>query len=267
MVSTSSSSPIHGLRPRIRGWSVISTKAGLYLHLCKGWIMYLKGEGGGFAQVGLGGGGGRGSTLVSQSPTSEKRGIRYRWYPCTTSMVRVEDPGTSGPCTSFIAALDKGQWNIAVCRRHSGYTKYRRLVNRRTIGLWRALKSLRQATIPASSQNIGGKVWRLVTIWARQNIQLLTSSWSGWRALVQILVDMLPLRHVDPKWSDSSGYSAFMGGISPVLCWLVVPARLVKICAGVQNSGGRANFHHFLWKLKNSISASKCPITAPKIHT
>ncbi len=70
--------------------------------------MYQKGEGGGFAQVGLGGGG-RGATLVSQSPASEKRGIRYRWYPCTTIMVRVEDPGTSGPWTSFIAARDKGQ--------------------------------------------------------------------------------------------------------------------------------------------------------------
>ncbi len=62
MVSTSSSSPIYGLRPRIRGWSVISTEPGLYLHLCIRCIRW---------------------------------GIRYRWYPCTTSMVRVEDPGTS----------------------------------------------------------------------------------------------------------------------------------------------------------------------------
>jgi hypothetical protein len=56
--------------------------------------MYLKGAGGGFAQVGLGGGG-RPTILVSLSPASEKRGIWYRWYPCTTNMVRVEDPGTS----------------------------------------------------------------------------------------------------------------------------------------------------------------------------
>ncbi len=27
------------------------------------------------------------------------------------------------------------------------------------------------------------------------------------------------------------------------------------------------NFHHFLWKIENSISASKCPIIALKIHT
>jgi hypothetical protein len=77
----------------------------------------------------------------------------------------------------------------------------------------------------------------------------------------------LPLRHVDLKWSDGSGRSAFMGGVSPVLYRLVVPARPVKISTGVQNLGGCANFHHFLWKLKNSISASKCPITAPKIRT
>ncbi len=78
---------------------------------------------------------------------------------------------------------------------------------------------------------------------------------------------MLPLRHVNLKWSDGSGRSAFMGGVSPVLYRLLVLARPVKIHAGVQISGGRANFHYFLWKLKNSISASKCPITAPKIRT
>jgi hypothetical protein len=40
-----------------------------------------------------------------------------------------------------------------------------------------------------------------------------------------------------------------------------------------QNFGGcqilctRRGFHHFLWKIQNSISAPKCPITAPKIRT
>ncbi len=110
-------------------------------------------------------------------------------------------------------------------------------------------------------------MWRPLTIWARGNLQLLTSSWSGWRALVQILVDVLPLRHVDPKWDHSSSCSAFMGGVFPVLYRLVVPARHAKIYAGVQILGGRANFHQFLWKLKNSISAPKCPITEPKIRT
>ncbi len=119
----------------------------------------------------------------------------------------------------------------------------------------------------APSQNLSGKVWRPLTIWARQNLPLLTSSWSGWWALVQILVDVLILRHVDLKWSEGSGRSAFMGGVSPVLSRQVVPGRPVKIPTDAQNLCGPANFHHFLWKIKNSISASKCPITAPKIRT
>ncbi len=47
----------------------------------------------------------------------------------------------------------------------------------------------------------------------------------------------------------------------------VVPARLVKISADCQIFCERLNFHHFLWKIQKSISASKCPITAPKIRT
>jgi hypothetical protein len=62
---------------------VISTEPGLYLHLCKGWRMYLKGAGGGSAQVARGGGGGGRPTLL------------VSLYPFTTSMVRVEDPGSS----------------------------------------------------------------------------------------------------------------------------------------------------------------------------
>ncbi len=129
------------------------------------------------------------------------------------------------------------------------------------------LKISAPGKIFGSSQNLSGKLWRPLTIWARQNLPLLTSSWSGWRALVQILVDVLILRHVDLKWSEGSGRSAFMGGVSPVLYRLVVPAQPVKISADVQNSCGCANFHYFLWKIKNSILASKCPITAPKIRT
>ncbi len=56
------------------------------------------------------------------------------------------------------------------------------------------MKSLRQQNCRAyqnlcAYQKLGGKVLRLLTIWARQNLQLLTSSKSGWRALVQVLVD------------------------------------------------------------------------------
>jgi hypothetical protein len=49
--------------------------------------------------------------------------------------------------------------------------------------------------------------------------------------------------------------------------WAVVPARLVKISAPGPNICGRIYFHHFLGKSQKSISAFKCPITAPKIHT
>jgi hypothetical protein len=46
-----------------------------------------------------------------------------------------------------------------------------------------------------------------------------------------------------------------------------VPARLVKIYALCPNICGRLYFHHFLGKNQKSISACKCPITAPKICT
>ncbi len=52
-------------------------------------------------------------------------------------------PVVSGPWTSFVAAIDKGRSNIAVCRRYT-----------------------------APIQNSSGKVWRPVTIWAWQNLQL-----------------------------------------------------------------------------------------------
>jgi hypothetical protein len=61
-------------------------------------VWYLKGAGGGLAQVALmggEGGGGRPTLLVFWSPASEKRGIGYGWYACTTSMIRVEDSGPS----------------------------------------------------------------------------------------------------------------------------------------------------------------------------
>jgi hypothetical protein len=53
--------------------------------------------------------------------------------------------------------------------------------------------------ISASSQNFSGKVWCPLTIWARQNLPLLTSSWSGWRALVQILVDSVDSQTCRPQ--------------------------------------------------------------------
>jgi len=71
-------------------------------------------------------------------------------------------------------------------------------------------------------QKIGAQT---LTIWARQNLQLLTSSKSGWRALVQV---MLPLLHVVLKWSEHPGRPAYMGGVSPVLYWLLYRHDLPK---------------------------------------
>ncbi len=65
--------------------------------------MYLKRAGGGFDQVALMGGGGESIPLVLLSPASEKRGIRYGWFACTISMIRVGDPGSS-----FMLYLDPG---------------------------------------------------------------------------------------------------------------------------------------------------------------
>ena len=39
--------------------------------------------------------GGRPILLFLLSPASEKRGIRYRWHPCTFSMLKIGDPGSS----------------------------------------------------------------------------------------------------------------------------------------------------------------------------
>ena len=139
--------------------------------------------------------------------------------------------------------------------------------------LWRTLKSLRL-----------GKFLCLVKIWAEKFgvrllfgigriLQLLTSSWSGWRALVQILVDMLPLRHVDLKWSEGSGRPAFMVGVSPELYRLVVPARPVKISAGVQNLGGYTEFRRpvkfrctiELWRALKPLGLGKISATSQNL--
>jgi hypothetical protein len=108
-------------------------------------------------------------------------------------------------------------------------------------------------------QNSCGKVLRPLTIWARQNLQLLTSSKSGWRALVQILVGSVASRTCRPQVIWRLRPLCFYGRC--LSC--TVPACCT--CTTCQNFCGcailcaRGNFHHFLWKIKNSISASKCP--------
>ncbi len=115
----------------------------------------------------------------------------------------------------------------------------------------------------ASIRKIGVQALRLLTIWARQNLQLLTSSKSGWRALVQV---MLPLVHVVLKWPEDSGRPAYMGGVSPVLYRLLYRHDLSKYLHFVQISAGAYIFTISWGKVKN-LSQPKCPITAPKIRT
>ena len=97
-------------------------------------------------------------------------------------------------------------------------------------------------------QKIGAETLRLLTIWARQNLQLLTSSKSGWRALVQV---MLPLVHVVLKWSEDSGRPAYMGGVSPVLYQLLYRRDLSKYLRFVQISACAYIFTISWGKVKN----------------
>ena len=87
-----------------------------------------------------------------------------------------------------------------------------------------------------------------LTIWARQNLQLLTSSKSGWRALVQV---MLPLLHVVLKWLEHSGRPAYMGGVSPVLYRLLYRHDLPKYLRPVQKFAGAYIFTISWGKFKN----------------
>ncbi len=168
--------------------------------------------------------------LMKTLATHENIGGSWKYWRLMKIMADTQNIGGSWKYWRLMKTL-AGIQNIGVWQKY-----------RRAIESWRALKSPRLAKI--SAEKFGVRI-----IWARWNLQLLTSSWSGWRALVQILVDVLPLRHVDPKWDHSSSRSAFMGGVSPVLYRLVVPARHAKIYAGVQILGGRTYFHYFLWKL------------------
>jgi hypothetical protein len=101
-------------------------------------------------------------------------------------------------------------WEIlALFKKSGGFTKYWRFTEKQADDrILAGVKILATGEKAAGLEKTGGPL----TVLARRNLQLLTSSWTGWRALVQILVDMLPLSHADPKWGDGSGCPAFIGG-------------------------------------------------------
>ncbi len=95
----------------------------------------------------------------------------------------------------------------------------------------------------ASIRKIGAQTLRLLTIWALPNLQLLTSSKSGWRALVQV---MLPSPQVTWRLRPPSLY-----GVSPVLYRPLYRHDLSKYLRLVQISAGAYIFTIFWGKVKN----------------
>ena len=94
-------------------------------------------------------------------------------------------------------------------------------------------------------QKIGAQT---LTIWAWQNLQLLTSSKSGWRALVQV---MLSLLHAVLKWCEHPGRPAYMGGVSPVLYRMLYRHDLPKYLRPVQIFAAAYIFTISWGKIKN----------------
>ncbi len=127
------------------------------------------------------------------------------------------------------------------------YPKYMRMskIYAHIQNIYACPKYMRISKIYASIRKIGAQT---LTIWARQNLQLLTSSKSGWRALVQV---MLSLLHAVLKWSEHPGRPAYMGSISPVLYRLLYRHDLSKYLRPVQISAGAYIFTIFWEKVKN----------------
>ncbi len=87
-----------------------------------------------------------------------------------------------------------------------------------------------------------------LTIWARQNLQLLTPSQSGWRAISQMV---LPLLHAVLKWDLLSEPLSLYGWRLCRTARLVVPARPAWIFASYQMFADANISALFLGKIKN----------------
>ena len=105
---------------------------------------------------------------------------------------------------------------------------------------------------------------KTLTIWARQNLQLLTPSQSGWRALSQMV---LPLLHAVLKWESALRPPSLYGRR---LCRTVPACCTGTTCLNIRalsNVRGREYFHLFSGKNQKPNSAHKCPITSIQIRT
>ncbi len=123
MVSTSSFSPIYGLLPRIRGWVWFPPSLASIFIFARGGVCTW-GGGRGLCPGCSGGGGGEAHTTGFHITCFWEEGHKVQMVPMHYQHGQGKGPWNllhvvSGPWTSFVAALDKGQWNIAACRRHS----------------------------------------------------------------------------------------------------------------------------------------------------
>ncbi len=109
-------------------------------------------------------------------------------------------------------------------------------------------------------QKIGAQT---LTIWARQNLQLLTSDFwlKSSRSGDVVSPPCSPQVRSAPR--PPSLYGRRLSRTVPS----VVPAQLAKISASSPNTCSRIYFHLFLGKNQKPNSAHKCPITSLQIRT
>ncbi len=106
------------------------------------------------------------------------------------------------------------------------------------------------------AQDIGAQ---MLTFWARQNLQLLTPSQSGWRARSGDVASPSCSPQVGSALRPPSLFGRRLCRTVPA----VVPARRSRPL----NVRGREYFHLFSGKNQKPNSAHKCPITSIQIRT
>jgi hypothetical protein len=102
---------------------------------------------------------------------------------CCGKLLRKTQAGNSGRkfLLKILAENCCGKFRPKIYAENlAGHTEFMHLVKSQSYDGTMAddgISALRKISAP--SQNLSGKLWRPLTIWARQNLPLLTSSWSG----------------------------------------------------------------------------------------